>query len=315
MSIFPILPIWLMAIICGILLFIIIKNNPKNWCQIAIVVLIFIINLRIMIPSEGAKVLSNNLDVLFVVDETISVIAEDYNGNNTRLSAIQNDCKYIIKRLNGAKFSLITFDNKSRIEIPYTKDAKIISELIDFLEPIETLYSKGSNLNVALEDTIKTLKSSKEKGGRVRVLFFISDGEHNVTDSLSSYSEIKKYIDEGAVLGYGTTNGGYMKDTDRDSTGEYITYYDVNNGYNNVTAVSKIDENNLKKIASEAGIDYIHMTKQSNINNKLKKLENIVTEGLETSDKKSYEDTYYFLIIPLLILVMIEFNKFRRNAM
>ena len=44
----------------------------------------FIINLRIMVPTNQSDSLINNLDILFVIDNTISMNAEDYENNNTR---------------------------------------------------------------------------------------------------------------------------------------------------------------------------------------------------------------------------------------
>jgi Ca-activated chloride channel family protein len=289
----------------------IIKNNNKNINQILIVVLIFLVNLRIMIPSHNSQILANNLDVLFVVDNTISMNAEDYDGNNTRLFAVKKDCTYIIKRLAGARFSLITFNNTAKIITPYTKDFNITAEAIDIIEPINELYAKGSSLNTPLDTIIDSLKSSEEKEDRIRVLFFISDGEITDDSSLKSYNNVAKYVHNGAVLGYGTSKGGYMKAKNRwDENTEYIMDY---SDYKYDKAVSKIDEKNLKSIASDIKIDYINMEKQSNINHKLKEIENMVDKGIESSNKSTYNDTYYFLIIPLLVLTMLEFNKFRRK--
>ena len=61
-----------------------------------------------MVRDDNAEVISNDLDVLFVVDNTISMIAEDYNGDNTRLSAVKEDIKHIVEELEGAKFSIVT---------------------------------------------------------------------------------------------------------------------------------------------------------------------------------------------------------------
>lgn len=311
MRMFPIIPIWVMLIICIILIIYIIKNNNKNINQILVVVLIFLINLRIMIPSHNSQILANNLDVLFVVDNTISMNAEDYDGNNTRLFAVKKDCKYIIKRLAGARFSLITFNNTAKIITPYTKDFNITSEAIDIIEPIDELYAKGSSLNTPLETILESLKSSEEKGDRIRILFYISDGEITDESSLKSYNSVAKYVNDGAVLGYGTTKGGYMKTKSRwDETEEYIMDY---SDYKYDKAISKIDEKNLKSIANDIKIDYINMEKQSNINHKIKEIENLVDKGIESSDKSTYDDTYYFLIIPLIVLILLEFNKFRRK--
>ena len=111
MKCFPIIPIWIMIIICIFLIIVILKTNKKDIIKILIIILLFLINLRIMIPSKNSQTLSNNLDVLFVIDNTLSMNTEDYDGNKTRMYALKKDCKYIMKRLNGAKFSIITFNN------------------------------------------------------------------------------------------------------------------------------------------------------------------------------------------------------------
>ncbi len=310
MRIFPILPIWIMIIICTILLVIIWKSNKKNIIQIIIVILLFLINLRIMIPSNNSQTLTNNLDVLFVIDNTISMNAEDYDGTKTRLYAVKKDCQYIIKRLNGARFSIITFNNTAKIVIPYTRDTNITSEAIDIIEPLNELYAKGSSLNTPIDTIISSLKSSQKKEQRIRILFFISDGEITDNSTLKSFKEIANITNNGAILGYGTEQGGYMKS--KNSYSEQSEYL-KDSSKNFEKAISKIDENNLKTIAKDINIDYIYMDKQSNINKKLEEIKNMINNDIESNDKSTYDDTYYILVIPLLILLIVEFNKFRRS--
>lgn len=312
MKIFPIIPIWIMIIICTALIIFIIKKNNKNIIQIIIVILLFIINLRIMIPNNNSQVLTNNLDVLFVIDNTISMNAEDYNGNNTRLSAIKQDCKYIVEKLSGARFSVITFNNTAKIMTPYTKDTNITIETVDIIEPIDELYAKGSSLNTPLDTMISSLKSSQKKENRIRILFFISDGEITDDSSLKSFNEVSKYIDNGAVMGYGTNKGGYMKTKNKYSESEdYIIDY---TNYNYNKAISKIDENNLQKIAKDINVEYIHMERQVDINRKLDEIKRLTTSNIDSSDKSTYDDTYYIFVIPLLVLLTIELNNLRRKV-
>ncbi len=312
MKIFPIIPIWIMIIICTALIIFIIKKNNKNIIQIIIVILLFIINLRIMIPNNNSQILTNNLDVLFVIDNTISMNAEDYNGNNTRLSAIKQDCKYIVEKLSGARFSVITFNNTAKIMTPYTKDTNITIETVDIIEPIDELYAKGSSLNTPLDTMISSLKSSQKKENRIRILFFISDGEITDDSSLKSFNEVSKYIDNGAVMGYGTNKGGYMKTKNKYSESEdYIIDY---TNYNYNKAISKIDENNLQKIAKDINVEYIHMERQVDINRKLDEIKRLTTSNIDSSDKSTYDDTYYIFVIPLLVLLTIELNNLRRKV-
>lgn len=203
MIISPIIPIWIMIPIV-IALIIIVKRNTKNKTNIltrlAITVLLFMINLRIMIPSSNVEVMTSNVDILFVIDNTISMAAEDYGNNTPRLTAMKKDCKYIMDELSGARFSIITFNNNSQILVPYTKDANMVANAIEGIHVADSFYAQGSSLNTPLEDMQKILKISDEKGGRRRIVFFISDGEITNEEKLKSFSSLNKYIEDGAVL-------------------------------------------------------------------------------------------------------------------
>ena len=70
----PILPIWAMALICIVLLFLITRNNKKRALrQVLIIILLFIINLRIQLKSGTSQIVTTNIDVLFVIDNTLSM--------------------------------------------------------------------------------------------------------------------------------------------------------------------------------------------------------------------------------------------------
>ncbi len=312
MKIFPIIPIGLMLIISIIYILIIkIKRKKINVRQLFIIILLFIINLRISIPIDNATISTNNLDVLFVIDSTISMLAEDYNGNQTRLSAVKKDCEYIINNLNGARFSIITFNNTSQILSPFTYDTNNIKSILNIIKPIDKIYAKGSSLNEPHDNILKSLKSVQKDTDRVKILFFISDGEITDDSKLESYSKINNYIKNGAVLGYGTSKGGYMKDEN---------YYDLENSYimdttNNKfeKAISKIEESNLQSIAKDLKVEYIHMEEQNKIDSKLKEIKKEISSQESNENQSSYEDTYYILVIPLTILLILEYCKYKRS--
>ena len=313
MIISEIIPIWIMVIICLILLIFISKNKFTAIRQIIMIILIFVINLRIMIISKDVEVMSTNLDVLFVIDNTMSILAEDYGNNNTpRLEAIKNDCNYIIDRLNGSKFSIITFNNNSQILTPYTKDVSLTKDSINMIGTLDKYYAKGSTLNTPLENMQKQLESSKETDKtRKRIVFFISDGEITSEDeSLKSFSSIKKLTDDGVVLGYGTENGGYMKV--KNMYTETEAYLEDTSNYNYEKAVSKIDEKNLKSIAKDIGIDYIHMESQIKIKDKINEIEKFAKKNINEKSS-NYIDTYYILTVPLAILLLYEFINYKRK--
>ena len=115
------------------------------------------------------------------------------------------------------------------------------------------------------------------------------------------------------VLGTGGKMVNSTYSDDPSSEYYYIYYYDENT-YQKVTALSKIDEKNLKQIASDLKIDYIQMSKTSNIDYKLNNIKQQSYNSQTTEEKiSSYQDIYYYFAIPLVILLIVDFVLKKRR--
>lgn len=242
-------------------------------------------------------------NVLFVIDNTISMLANDYDKKSTketRLDGVKQDCYEIIKQLEGANFSVVSFDNKTKQNIPFTQDSNIVNNSIKAMYPISSYYARGTSMNDVRDKLNEVLKSC-EKSDYPTVVFFVSDGEITNGDKLKSFSDMSKYIDYGAVLGYGTNKGGTM--TQRDSFGEEKLIPDYN-ADNNV-AISKIDEDNLKAIAKDLDVKYIHMEKGHNIDNVIENIKKKAMADEEETKGNGYRELYYWFSIPLLVMIMV----------
>ncbi|MBE5881933.1 MAG: VWA domain-containing protein [Lachnospiraceae bacterium] len=314
MIINPIIPVWLMGILCIVFLFMKRKGTFNYIRQIFIIALLFVINLRVMVGNGEAQTVMAEADILFVVDNTISMFAEDYNGSGRRMDAVREDCGYILEQLPGASYSVVSFGNSVQSLTPYTTDVSITEQAMDSLKGQATLYATGTSLNNVLKELPDILDDARDN---YQVVFFISDGEITSDESLKNVSGIDKYIDAGAVLGYGTERGGPMRAVafiGSEDAPEYITYYD--DDFEEQNAVSKIDEDNLRSIADNLGLDYVHMKEQSEIDRCLQQ----VKQGIESAPKiaerdtlEGYSDTYYWFVIPLLILLGIDFIYYRKR--
>ena len=332
MTISPVIPIPLMVIICIALIALKRKGAWNFTRQIIISVLIFAINLRLAIPSDTVTVVKNDIDVLFVVDNTISMLAEDYGSDDDRrMDAVREDVETIMNEFEGARFGLLTFDDTANYVIPYTSESSIVLSAVQTLEGRLKEYAGGTSLNISYDAMKQVLENNigltddddddeeediDEISGenRVQVVFYISDGEITSGDRLRSFERISELVDTGAVLGYGTSAGGQMHVRNYDSDGyELLQYYD--NNYNYVTAISKIDEDNLKDLAADINIPYFHMTNHSDLNTAIEAVKLSISQGEFNREKKSGEgqlEIYYILagvLAGLLIYDMIYYRK------
>lgn len=311
----PYVPIWMIVVISILILVFKRKGIFGFIRQIIIVALLDCILMGPFIPGEAAKPEEKNvnLKVLFVIDNTLSMLAEDYQGENPRFDAVARDCAHIIDELEGASFSVISFSNAASTRCPYISDVDYVVDLITSLRPGENFYSIGTSFDRPILLMEKSLESARQKikdsgeAGKV-VVFYITDGEITNKSEQASYQELKKKIDAGAVLGYGTEEGGKM---------HYIDSYGRSNlvlGSDGKAGISKIDEENMKQIAKEMGIDYVHMTKQKDIDKTLEKiLEDAEEELLELEmDEEGANpldnavSVAYYFALPLLGLLILE---------
>ena len=125
---------------------------------IVILALAFTINLRPMTKKYNIDVELKNIDVLFVVDTTISMWAEDYNESTKRMDDVKRDCRYIMESLAGSNFALIRFDNRAQILAPFTQDSKNVSDAFSTITTPSKYYATGTSLNVAYDAMEEMLK-------------------------------------------------------------------------------------------------------------------------------------------------------------
>jgi len=322
MSINPFIPIPVMVIFCAALIVMKRKGVWNFIRQIIVAVLIFLVNLRILIPTDHVENYSNNIKVLFVVDNTISMLAEDYNGSDRRIDGVRHHIQEIMDNFEGARFALISFNDISgNVMVPYTTDKKNVIQAANSLEGRSKIYASGSSFNTVystlkdyLEGTFR-IKDEEEQDSYIQLIFFISDGEMNTKDSIKSFDSLSSHIDGGAVLGYGTTKGGIMrvKEYSSSDTAEVLTYYDKGKL---VTALSKIDEKNLEKLADELGVTYTHVMRDEDVWKVVDSIKDKIDSGEMTSSSTTgigYLETYYIFAAALFVFLIYDLIYYGRK--
>ena len=301
-----------------IMIVIIILNKKNIINRIIIILLILVISQRPMLKNQEDITFNLDLDVLFVIDNTVSMKADDVN-NQTRLDAAKKDCLSIMEKYSGANFAVITFGNIAEVRYPFTSDMGIIKDVINRIKVIDPAYATGSVLELPYDFMKMFLESSKSKDKHQRIVFFIGDGELTQEDAnnakIAKYANLQELIDSGAVLGYGTVEGAKVKIEESVA----LKYVADSNGYllDSTTnppsiAISKINENTLKALATNLDLDYYHMTDISVLNDKL---DNIKGEALDNEEEKEKlnKDIYYYFSGALVVLLLFELYYYRRN--
>ena len=265
-------------------------------------------------------------DVYFVVDTTTSMAAEDFDGDDTRLSGVKDDMLALAEEFPGTRLSIITFASTAATVMPLTTDHAAFASAVDVLAPENSLNSKGSSITDAGDELEKRMSANDEdRPENKNVVFYFGDGEQTVSQDPDPWASFASGIDSGAVFGYGTAEGGKMRQTqpfgseagigdtgdgnqpglgdsdddsedggsdDNGSEGEYVQDQDGNPG------ISKIDETNLKQIASDLGVDYHHRDGSGEISSVYTAPE--FDQALVKKDGRTTVDEYFW--VPLILV-------------
>ena len=305
-------PLWAIIPLFGamlILCVVMLVRRPRQrgaWLRRTLMVLLLlVVALRPVTPIEGEQTQRMNANVFFVVDRTGSMNAEDYAGEQPRLDGVKADMERIMGMTEGARYSILSFDSTATKQLPLTTDAGAASAWIDTLTTEPTAYSTGSNVDRPLQTLLQEISDAKREDPDSSVLVYVlSDGENTDGRESESFSQAAGFVDGGAVLGYGTSEGGPMKTQGGPEDGEYITGPDGQQG------ISVIDEQQLETIAGELGVPYLHRTDpEAPIEGTM---DGITLKPVPIESERSvasFDDWYWLASIPLAALLIWELGE------
>ena len=298
---------WAVILLVGALAFIVtttIVSNGKLLSAvrrglIAVALFAVAIGPSVYGPAERTTFSSSN-DIFIVLDTTGSSAAEDWNGDQPRLEGMRSDIREIVDHFAGARFSLITFDAVPLIRVPLTRDGSALISAVDIVQTELTLYSHGSTISEPRDLLADTLADAEDAHpDHRRIVFYLGDGEQTASGDPESFDEAGEYASAGFVLGYGTEEGGRMLVNNglyanEDDEPEYVMDRSTSPAK---VALSTIDESNLREVAEQLGIGYVHRTEPGAIPG-LDQIEDIADEAATNDETNTLIPLYW---IPALL--------------
>lgn len=289
-----------------------------RWLRRAgLLILLACMLLGVSVPGGTSSPGVANLDVVFAVDTTASMGAEDFAGGNGKLrfDGAKQDMQAIGNRLKGAHFAIITFDSKADVLLPFTADFATFSGAVQ--DMTRELYntSNGSSIDKPLEQITQQLKNSKSLyPDRKRLVYYLGDGEQTNRDKVRPFAALSSMLDGGAVLGYGTAQGSRMvKYTGLESrasgngTSSYVLTPDATTKQF-VPAVSKLDESALRQISSQLKAEYFNRNKGGTVDELLQgsKAQLLVDRSRHVTH---YLNIYWLFAVPFTLILLWEWQR------
>ena len=272
------------------------------WCLIFACLSIALVNPKIGTKLETIK--REGVDIVFAVDVSKSMLAEDIAPN--RLDKSKQLVTQIINNLASDRVGIIAYAANAFPQLPITTDYAAAKM---FLQQMNTdmLSSQGTAINAAIE-LAETYFDNEEQTNRV--LIIISDGEDHFGESAVRAAE--EASEKGLrifTIGVGDLKGGPIPIK---RNGVILNYKKDRQGE---TVITRLNEENLKSIASQANGVYIN---GKNTNEVVETIRDILNQmdktEFEAKEFADFKDQFQWFLAFAIGLLFIDIFLLERKT-
>jgi Ca-activated chloride channel family protein len=187
-------------------------------CRIAAVVLIACALARPVSNPHPRELLRQGRDVVFVLDVSRSMLAEDRAPNRLESAKLAiSDC---IDQLGGERVGLVIFAGSASIKCPLTSDYVFFLEMLERVGPDEVSHG-GTLIRDALLKTTDKVLSAERRGYQDIIL--ITDGGSHDDDPTDAVAAINQLGAKLICVGLGDDRQG-MRIPVEDGTTPFVVY-------------------------------------------------------------------------------------------
>jgi len=238
--------------------------------------------------TSWQNVTTEGIDIVMALDISGSMLAEDLKPN--RLEASKEVAMDFIGNRANDRVGLVIFSGESFTQCPLTTDHAVLKNLFGDIK--SGMIEDGTAIGMGLATSINRLKDSKAIS---KVVILLTDGVNNsgLVAPLTASEIAESFGIRVYTIGVGTKGMAPYP---------FKTPYGIK--YQNVEV--KIDEDMLKKIASETGGKYFRATNNKNLEDIYMEIDQLEKSKIEVTEFR--RKTERFLPFALLggILLLLE---------
>lgn len=210
--------------------------------------IVLLLALAVAGPQLGADAVvfreRPDIQVLVALDRTASMAVADQDGS-TRLASAVADLDSLLSE--DSPVSVVTWGRSARQVVPFTSDTHQVARTLALVHAEPPTGGTGSRVDVPLT----TLRGVARRAGAADLyVLVLTDGENTQPGRPRSYAALGRLADGGAVIGYGSPEGGPVPLGPGRSG-----FAPAPDGSG--PAISRRDDAELQRVAAELGVPYV----------------------------------------------------------
>ncbi len=272
-------------------------GSPRRSLLVVILLMVAVIVIvlalaRPQILSDQAQEIIRKLDLVFLLDTSPSMWAEDILP-----SRLERARRLIGEMATGedmiGRVGLVTFSGPSIVLSYLTSDIGSLLFYLDYLTQ-QPLYNIGTNIGSALNSGIQVIERAREGQVEERnrpVLVLVSDGEDHGEELRQAIREASLKRLRVYTIGVGSEAGGFIPIPSEDGIVRYLP--DSHGG----RLISRLDEGTLRRVAEATGGRFYRAYEGSEISTALREIVSLEREVVGYSRQQEWVDLYQPLLL------------------
>ena len=244
-------------------------------------------------PQWGSKLReekSEGVEMMFVVDVSNSMLAEDFTPN--RLDRTRYAIDKLFSQMKQDRVGVVVFAGEAKVQLPITTDYRMARSFTKRLSP-SLVNVQGTDLSDAID--LASLSFS-HKDGSSRVMILVSDGEAHDSGALAAAERAAARGIHIFAIGVGSPEGVPIKingEFIKDEKGEMV--------------VSRLNEELLKQITAKSNGGYIRASNADfGLDEIVDEIEKMEKSQISYMAFEEYNEHFYWILWIALGLLLVE---------
>ena len=262
-----------------------------KFCSLALIILALA---RPQKVNERSEQNVKGIDIMIVLDISLSMLVEDMGVQVTRLKAAKAVVSDFIKGRVSDRMGLIVFSGESYTRVPLTLDYNILQKNLSRVDIASTnQLRQGTAIGVALANAAARLRHSPES----RVVVFLTDGDNNVgsIDPLTALKIVQGENIKVYTIGLGRKSGQAP-----------VRYYTMDSfGRKKVQVMyvtTRINEELMKRMAQSTGGKFFMARNLSNLRSIFSEIDRLEKQKITVNKWTEYHEKFSDYLEPGVFL-------------